>query len=132
MSAAVTMQAKEDIGKITALLRSDPQQGMLELARDVEACRQWVAYHVARGEYKDAFELGWDGTNPEAPTGQIRASLAGLATDETSPKSTRTAVIAQDVIEINAHASEAHQEASIEVVARPAVNPPGLLWYTPK
>ena len=123
MSAAVTVQAKEDIGKITTLLRSDPQQGMLEIARDVEACRQWVAYHVARGEYKDAFELGWDGTNPEAPTGQIQASLAGLATDGESPKSICTAVIAQDVIEINAHASAAHQEASIEVVARPAVNP---------
>ena len=123
MSSAVTKQAKEDIGKITALLRSDPQQGMLELARDVEACRQWVAYHVARGEYKDAVELGWDGINPAASTGQIQASLAGLATDGESPKSICSAVIAQDVIEINAHASAAHQEASIEVVARPAVNP---------
>ena len=124
VNAAVTVQAKEDIGQITALLRSDPHQGMLELARDVEACRQWVAYHVARGEYKDALELGWDGANPPpAPTEQIQASLAGLATDRESPKDICTAVFAQDVIEINAHASAAHQEASIEVVARPSVKP---------
>jgi hypothetical protein len=96
---------------------------MLELARDVEACRQWVAYHVARGEYKDALELGWDGANPPAPTKQIQASLAGLATDGESPKGICTAVFAQEVVEINAHASAAHQEASIEVVARPSVKP---------
>ena len=67
-----------DINDVSALSRSAPHQDMIELVRDVEACRQWVAYHVARGEYKDAVELGWDGTNPRAPTEQelLEANLA--------------------------------------------------------
>ena len=81
LRAAATVQPKDDIDDVSALSRGNLNQDMLELVRDVEACRQWVAYHVARGEYKDAVELGWDGTNPPAPTEQelLEANLAEYA-----------------------------------------------------
>ena len=117
MRAAVTVQPNNNIDDISALSRSDPHQDMIELVRDVEACRQWVAYHVARSEYTDAVELGWDGTNPPASTeqGLLEGSPVRPAKDGESPRS---------VIEITAHVSPAAQRgASIEVVARSPVNP---------
>ena len=35
---------------------------------DEEAFRQWVVYHVARGELEEARKLGWDGRDPPPPT----------------------------------------------------------------
>ena len=138
MRATVTVQPKDDIEDVAALSRGDPHQDMLELVRDVEACRQWVAYHVARGEYKDAVELGWDGTNPLALTVQelIEASIAAYAAlkDEalSSPRDVSVEVFPRSPATCTAHASPSallcpqprlSRDECIEVTARPLTNP---------
>ena len=139
LRAAVTVQPEDDIDDdSSAPPRGDPHQDMLELVRDVEACRQWVAYHVARGEYKDAVELGWDGTNPLALTVQelIEASIAAYAAlkDEalSSPRDVSVEVFPRSPATCTAHASPSallcpqprlSRDECIEVTARPLTNP---------
>ena len=139
LRAAVTVQPEDDIDDdSSAAPRGDPHQDMLELVRDVEACRQWVAYHVARGEYKDAVELGWDGTNPLALTVQelIEASIAAYAAlkDEalSSPRDVSVEVFPRSPATCTTHASPSallcpqprlSRDECIEVTARPLTNP---------
>ena len=78
--------------KIQALARGKSGRVRYEHIRDEEACRQWVAYYVAVGEYADAEELGWDGENPPPPTAedteerQLTQQRQEQMDDERNPK----------------------------------------------
>ena len=134
--AAATVRLHDDRDELSA----PPHQKALELVRDIEACRQWVAYHVARGEYKDAVELGWDGANPPAPTERelVEASLAAYAAAKneasSSPRHVSVEVAPRSRTKPTAHASPSARlcpqpplpvprDECIEVTARPLANP---------
>jgi hypothetical protein len=74
--------------KIQALARGKSGRVRYEHIRDEEACRQWVAYYVAVGEYADAEELGWDGENPPPPTAEeLEANIQALRAEDLAAES---------------------------------------------
>ena len=69
--------------KVQSLIRGRSGRADYALVRDEEACRQWITYYVALGEYEDAEELGWDGVDPPPPTEEeLEANLAAMEMDE--------------------------------------------------
>ena len=82
---ALTNEARAAV-KIQAVARGQTGRTEYQLVHDSKACRQWVAYHVSLGDYRNAVELGWDGTNPPAPKEQelLKANLAAHAKDDKS------------------------------------------------
>ena len=119
---AAASPAKEPELQAFVLSSGHPHHDMIELVRDVEACRQWVAFHVARGEYKDAVELGWDGANPPPPTEQ-ELGLLHLEVD-----------LLEELLKVNQAeygkdeegvkvAPSSPRDVCIEVFARPPVKP---------
>ena len=110
---AAASPAKEPELQAFVLSSGHPHHDMIELVRDVEACRQWVAFHVARGEYKDAVELGWDGANPPPPTeqelGLLEADYSEYLKDEapSSPRDVSIEVFARSPVRFASHVSPA-------------------------
>ena len=46
-----------------------------------EAFRQWIAYHVALGEWEEAQLLGWDGVHPPPPSAaEVEAAVRDVGT----------------------------------------------------
>ena len=71
--------------KVQALVRGRSGRADFALVRDEEACRQWISYYVALGQFEDAEELGWDGVDPAPPTKEeLEANLAAMEEDEGS------------------------------------------------
>ena len=71
--------------KVQALVRGRSGRNDFALVRDEEACRQWISYYVALGQFEDAEELGWDGVDPAPPTKEeLEANLAAMEEDEGS------------------------------------------------
>ena len=71
--------------KVQALVRGRSGRNDFALVRDEEACRQWISYYVALGQFEDAEELGWDGVDPAPPTKEeLEANLAAMEVDEGS------------------------------------------------
>jgi hypothetical protein len=69
--------------KVQSLIRGRSGRADYALVRDEEACRQWITYYVALGEYEDAEELGWDGVDPPPPTEEeLEANIAAMEMDE--------------------------------------------------
>ena len=110
---AAASPANKSRGDALVLSSGHPHHDMIELVRDVEACRQWVAFHVARGEYKDAVELGWDGANPPPPTeqelGLLEADYSEYLKDEapSSPRDVSIEVFARSPVRFASHVSPA-------------------------
>jgi hypothetical protein len=71
--------------KVQALVRGRSGRTDFALVRDEEACRQWITYYVALGQFEDAEELGWDGIDPAPPTKEeLEANVATMEVDEGS------------------------------------------------
>ena len=69
--------------KVQSLIRGRSGRADYALVRDEEACRQWITYYVALGEYEDAEELGWDGVSPPPPTKEeLEANIAAMEMDQ--------------------------------------------------
>lgn len=81
-----TQQPEEAALRIQAVVRGRSGRTYYELLRDEEACRQWVAYYVAVGEYENAKELGWDGENLSLPTKGSRANIAAVCAARNTAK----------------------------------------------
>lgn len=50
--------------------------------RDEEACRQWLRYYVATGEFAKAEELGWDGVEPPPPSAAEVAKVRAMKDEQ--------------------------------------------------
>ena len=69
--------------KVQSLVRGRSGRADYALVRDEEACRQWITYYVALGEYEDAEELGWDGKDPPPPTKEeLDENIAAMQLEE--------------------------------------------------